>query len=37
MRQSDKAIDALLDDLQNWPIDSISDEYFLMLTKSMVT
>jgi len=37
MRQPEKAVDVLLEDLETWPIESISNEYFLMLAKSMIT
>jgi len=37
MRQPEKAVDVLLEDLETWSIESISNEYFLMLAKSMIT
>jgi len=37
MRESEKAVDTLLDDLDSWSIDSIPNEYLLMLIKSMIT
>lgn len=37
MRESEKAVDTLLDDLEGWIIDQIPNEYLLMLIKSMIT
>lgn len=37
MREPERAIDTLLDDLETWPNNQIPNEYFLMLFKSMIT
>lgn len=37
MRQPERAVDILLDDLETWPLESIPDEYFLMLSKSVLS
>ena len=37
MRQPERAVDILLDDLETWPLESIQDEYFLMLSKSVLS
>lgn len=37
MRESEKAVDTLLDDLEGWMMDHIPNEYLLMLIKSMIT
>ena len=37
MRESERAVDTLLEDLETWIIDRIPNEYLLMLFKSMIT
>jgi hypothetical protein len=37
MRESERAVDVLLDDLESWSIERITNEYLLMLIKSMIT
>jgi len=37
MRESERAIDTLLEDLETWSIDKIPNEYLLMLFKSMIS
>ena len=37
MRESERAVDVLLDDLESWSIERIPNEYLLMLIKSMIT
>lgn len=37
MRESERAVDTLLEDLESWSIDRIPNEYLLMLFKSMIS
>lgn len=37
MRESERAVDALLEDLETWAVEKIPSEYFLMLFKSMLS
>jgi hypothetical protein len=37
MRESERAVEALLEDLETWAVEKIPSEYFLMLFKSMLS